>query len=187
MPLLNVNMPCPLLFWLVFIGLFHCRASSPAHYTLSNLSVPPPTHAMTSPGLNDVSRDNISLIITQCLGLPPLYSHPTIPLSVHYTLKLFYRPQKPPFTLCSGRSRQPILIAFSRTPILLLLCSSGDVEVNPGPAVPSSTPMPQALSFDYFCNRNSLGFMHVNIRSLLPKFVLFTALALCQPGYSSCV
>uniref|UniRef100_A0A8C7M5K3 Reverse transcriptase domain-containing protein n=3 Tax=Oncorhynchus mykiss TaxID=8022 RepID=A0A8C7M5K3_ONCMY len=47
----------------------------------------------------------------------------------------------------------------------------------PGPAVPSSTPIPQALSFDDFCNRNSLGFMHVNIRSLLPKFVLFTALA----------
>ncbi|KAM9414442.1 uncharacterized protein ACWYII_023767 isoform 2-T4 [Salvelinus alpinus] len=177
MPLLNVNMPCPLLFWLVFIGLFHCRASSPDHYTISNLTVPPPTYAMTSPGFNDVSRDNISLIITQYLGLPPLYSHPTIPLSVHYSFKLFYRPQKLPFTLCSRSSRRPILIAFSRTLILLLLCSSGDVEVNPGPAVPSSTPIPQALSFDDFCNRNSLGFMHVNIRSLLPKFVLFTALA----------
>jgi hypothetical protein len=43
--------------------------------------------------------------------------------------------------------------------------------------VPSSTPIPQALYFDDFCNRNSLGFMHVNIRSLLPKYVLFTALA----------
>ena len=31
-------------------------------------------------------------------------------------------------------------------------------------------------SFDDFCNRNSLGFMHVNIRSLLPKFGLFTSL-----------
>ena len=49
--------------------------------------------------------------------------------------------------------------------------------MNSGPAVPSSTPIPQALSFEDFCNRNSLGFMHVNIRSLLPKFVLFTALA----------
>ena len=88
---------------------------------------------------------------------------------------LFYRPQKPPFTLCSRRSRRPILIAFSHT--LILLFSSGDVEVNPGPAVPSSTPIPQALSFDDFCNRYSLGFMHVNIRSLLPKFVLFTASA----------
>ena len=115
--------------------------------------------------------------ITQYLGLTPLYSHPTIPLSVQYTLMLFYRPQKPPFILCSGRSKQPIIIAFSRTLILLLLCSSGDIEVNPGPAVPSSTPIPEALSFDDLCNRNSLGFMHVNIRSFLPKLVLFTALA----------
>ena len=89
-----------------------------------------------------------------------------------------YCAQKPaPFTFCSERTRRPVLIAFSRTLNLLLLCSSGDVEVNPGPAVPSSTPIPQALSFVDFCNRKSLGFMQVNIRSLLPKIVLFTALA----------
>ena len=112
------------------------------------------------------------------LGLPPQFSHPTIPLSVHYALNLFFRAQKPaPFPLCSERSRRPVLIAFSRTLILLLLCSSGDVEVNPGPVAPSITPIPQALSFVDFCNRKSIGFMHVNIRSLLPKIVLFTALA----------
>uniref|UniRef100_A0A8C7E0X5 Reverse transcriptase domain-containing protein n=1 Tax=Oncorhynchus kisutch TaxID=8019 RepID=A0A8C7E0X5_ONCKI len=72
---------------------------------------------------------------------------------------------------CPQRSRRPVLIAFSRTLILLLLCSAGDVEVNPGPACP------QAPSFVDFCDRKSLGFMHVNIRSLLPKFVLLTALA----------
>ena len=132
---------------------------------------------MPSPGLN-VSRDNISLIITQCLGLPPMYSHPTIALSVHYALNLFYCAQKPaPFTLCSERTRRPVLIAFSFTLILLLLCSYGDVEVSLGPAVPSSTPIPQVLSFVDFCNRKSLGFMHVNTRSLLPNCVLFTALA----------
>ena len=43
--------------------------------------------------------------------------------------------------------------------------------------MPSSTPIPQELSFVDFCNRKSLGFMHVNIRSLLTKFVLCTALA----------
>ena len=146
MPLLNVNMPCPLLFWLVFIGLFHCRASSPAHYTLSNLLVPPPTHAMTSPGFNDVSRDNISLFITQYLGLPPLYSHPTIPLSVHYAFNLLYHAQiSAPLALCSECTERPVLLAFSHTLNLLLLCSSGDVEVNPGSAVPSSTPIPQVL------------------------------------------
>ncbi|XP_055783553.1 uncharacterized protein LOC129858393 [Salvelinus fontinalis] len=177
MPLPNINMPCPLLAWLVIIVLFHCRASSPAQYALTNHVVPPPTYAMTSPGLN-VSRDYISFIISQCLGLPPMYSLPIIPLFVHYVLNLCYRAQKPaPFTLCSERARRTVLIAFSRTLTLLLHCSSGDVEVNPGPAVPSSTPTPQVLSFVDFCNCKSLGFMHVNIRSLLPKFALFTALA----------
>ena len=45
------------------------------------------------------------------------------------------------------------------------------MEANPGLACP------QALSFVDFCNRKCLGFLHVNIRSLLPKFVLLTALA----------
>jgi hypothetical protein len=99
-----------------------------------------------------------------------LYPHTIIPLSVHYALNLFYRAQKSaPFILCPQRIRKPVLIAFSRTLILLLFCSSGDVEVNPGPA------FPQALSFVDFCKRKSLGFMHVNIS--LPKFVLLTALA----------
>ena len=93
MPLPTVNMPCPLLFWLVIIALFHCRASSTAQYALIYPLVPPPTHVVTSLGLNDVSRDNISLIVTQCIGLPQLYSHPTIPLSIHYALNLFYRAQ----------------------------------------------------------------------------------------------
>ena len=98
-----------------------------------------------------------------------------MPLSVHYALNLFYHAQKyAPFVLRPQRTRQPVLIAFSRTHILLILRLSGDVQVHPGPAVPSSTPIPQALSFVDFCNRKRHGFMHVNIRSLLPKFTLFT-------------
>ena len=92
MPLPNINMPCPLLSWLVITVLFHCRAYSPAQYALTNHVVPPPTYAMTSPGLN-VSRDYISLIITLCLGLPPMYSLPTIPLSVHYAMNLSIVPR----------------------------------------------------------------------------------------------
>ena len=100
-----------------------------------------------------------------------MYSHPTLALSVHYALNLYYCAQKPaPFNLCSERARRPVRIVFSRTHILLLLCSSGDVEVNPGPAAPRTTPIPQARSVDDFCNRKSLGFMHVNIISLLPEF-----------------
>jgi hypothetical protein len=102
MPLPNGNMPYSLQFSLVIIILFHCRASSPAQYVLANPFVPPPTHAVTSPGLNGVFRDNTSLIVTECLGLSPLYSHPTTPLSVHYALNLFCRTQKhAPLTLCS--------------------------------------------------------------------------------------
>ena len=121
---------------------------------------------------------HVQCLHNQCLGLPPMYSHPSLPLSVHYALNLCYRAQKPaPFTLCSERATRPVRLAFSHILILLLLCSSGDVEVNPGPVVPSFTPTPQVLSFVDLCNRKSLGFMHVNIRSLLPKFALFTALA----------
>ena len=61
--------------------------------------------------------------------------------------------------------------ASHHTLILLPLCSSDDLEVNPGPVCL------QALSFVDFCNRKSIGFMHVNIRRLIPKFALFTALA----------
>ena len=162
-------MPSILLFRLVVIVLVYNGAPSSTLHTSDTSFVPPPTHAVTSPITTSKSRDTTSLIITQCLGLPPLYLHPTIPLSAHYALNLFYHVQKSaPFILCPQHMRRPVLIAFSRTLILLLLCSSGDVEVNPGPVCP------QVLSF---VEPKSLGFIHVNIRSLLPKFVLLTALA----------
>jgi hypothetical protein len=78
MPLSNVNMPCLLLSWLVLIVLFHCRALSPAQNALDSSFIPPHTHAETSSGLTSACRDETSLIVTQRLGLPPLYSHPTI-------------------------------------------------------------------------------------------------------------
>ena len=145
-------MPCLLLFRLVVV-LSHCRAPSPAQHALDSYFVTNPTHGETSPDLAGGSRDASSIIVTQCLGLPPLYSHPTIPLSVHYALNLFYHAQKSHFILCSECTRRPVRIAFSRTLILLLLCSTGDVEVNPGPVAPSITPIPQVLSFIDFCNR----------------------------------
>ena len=60
MPLSNINMPHPLLFWLVITVLIQCRASSPAQYALTNHVVPAHTYAMTSPGLN-VCIETISL------------------------------------------------------------------------------------------------------------------------------
>ena len=142
-------MPC-ILFRVVIIVLFYCGAPSPTHHASENSFVPPPTHVVTSPSITGASRDATSLIITQCLGLPPLYTHPTIPPSVRYALNLSYHAQKSaPFILCSQRTRGPVMIAFSHS-LILLLCSSGDVEVNPGPVCS------QVLSIVDFCNRRSL-------------------------------
>ena len=127
MPLPNVNMLCLLLFTLVIV-LFHCRAPSPAQHALDSYFVPHPTHAEPSPGLTGASRDTTALIVTQCLGLPQLYSHPTMPLSVHYALNLIYHAQKSsPFILCSQHTRRPVLVAFTLT--LLLLCSYSSVAL----------------------------------------------------------
>ena len=117
-----------------------------------------------SPSITCTSRDATSLIVTQCVGLPPLYPHHTIPLSAYYALNIFYHAQKSaPFILCPQRTRRPVSIAFSHT-LMLFLCSSGDVEVNPGPACP------QALSLVDFCNRKSLGFMLTSEASSLSLF-----------------
>ena len=67
--------------------------------------------------------ETLSLIITQYLRLPQLYSHPTKPLSVHYALNLFFRAQKPGLVLLSV----PNALDDQFLPVL---CSPGDVEVN---------------------------------------------------------
>ena len=75
-----VNMPCILLFRLVIIVLVYNGTPSSTHYTSDTSFVPPPTHAVTSPIITSLSRGTTTLMITQCLGLPPLYPHPTIPV-----------------------------------------------------------------------------------------------------------
>ena len=63
-------------------------------------------------------------------------------------------------------------LSLSRTLIILLLIISGNVHVNPGPPVTASLPTgPQYdLCFTDFCDRNGLGFLHINARSLLKHF-----------------
>jgi hypothetical protein len=103
-----------LLFRIVIIVLVYWGAPSSTVHATDTSFVPPPTHAVTSPSINSVSRDSTSLIITQCLGLPPLYPHPTIPLSAHYVLNLFYHAQiYAPFILWQQRTRRPVLLTFS--------------------------------------------------------------------------
>uniref|UniRef100_A0A3B1JMQ8 Reverse transcriptase domain-containing protein n=1 Tax=Astyanax mexicanus TaxID=7994 RepID=A0A3B1JMQ8_ASTMX len=54
--------------------------------------------------------------------------------------------------------------AFRRILIILLLLISGNVHPNPGPAFDTTS---SQLLFNDFCDRKSLGFLHVNICSLL--------------------
>ena len=113
MSLSNVNMPCIVLFRCCIIVLVYNGPPSSTLHTSDTSFVPPPTHAVTSPSITSMSRDATSLIITQCLGLPTLYPHPTIPLSAHYAQNLFYHAQKSaPFILCPQRTRWPVLIAY---------------------------------------------------------------------------
>ena len=101
---------------------------------------------------------------------------PILPIGLdRFTTRI---PADPSRLVCRRNCTKGLQQTSSVALILLLLCSSGDVEVNPGPATPSSTHISQALSFVDFCNHKGLGFMHVNIRRILLKFVLFTLLAL---------
>lgn len=56
-------------------------------------------------------------------------------------------------------------IAFTRILIVLILIMSGNVHVNPGPV--HANPAISRLTFRNLCDRKSLGFLHVNICSLL--------------------
>ena len=53
-----------------------------------------------------------------------------------------------------------------------MLLTSGNVHPNPGPSNGDATPITTNLTFNDFCDRKSLGFLHVNIRCLLPKIDL---------------
>ena len=58
-----------------------------------------------------------------------------------------------------------------RALIVLLLMISGNVHVHPGPSTVASpnSDLCSDICFTDFCSRKSLGFLHVNTRSLLPK------------------
>ncbi|CDR00749.1 unnamed protein product, partial [Oncorhynchus mykiss] len=58
------------------------------------------------------------------------------------------------------------LPVLCRALIVLLLMVSGNLYVHPGPSVASPN---YDLCFTDFCSRKSLGFLHVNTGSLLPK------------------
>lgn len=57
--------------------------------------------------------------------------------------------------------------SFSRSLILLLLLVSGNINVNPGPQ--SSENLIHLSTSAAMANRNGIGFLHMNARSILPK------------------
>lgn len=168
-------MSCFLLFLLSFTTLFSCRIFNPLCFNYANsfiLTTEPGTS-----GIFDLFRDAISFFTTLHLGLPQLNTYTAISIASYTALQLGYYDLIPSSLYNATRqSKRPVLKAMCHTLIFLLLCSSGDVELNPGPKTPSAFSESQAISFTDFCDRKSLGFMHINIRSLLPKLDLLTAL-----------
>jgi len=62
-----------------------------------------------------------------------------------------------------------VSIKKKRCLVFLLLLLSGNVQPNPGPPSSSSSSSQIAIPAD-FKSRSGLGFIHLNVRSLLPKF-----------------
>lgn len=114
-------------------------------------------------------RDVSSFWITKTFGLPtPHVTHFT-PV---YSLMLLQQLYCPTLLTVSNSSvkdkqRRSSGTVLCRVLIILMLFISGNVHPNPGPA--SDDPTTTNLSFKEFCECKSLGFLHVNICSLLPK------------------
>lgn len=137
----------------------------------------PPHQGETMP-FPSLCRDVISFTVTLLLGLPVWNILYIIPMLACLSLKqlchgLPSTPIKKPLS-CVQLSKRT---EYSRDFIILLLMISGNVHLNPGPGVSpgndyvsfSHLSDAEMLTFNGFCNRKSLGLMHLNIRSLLPK------------------
>lgn len=162
---------------LACIVLLYCNLFNSAQYTLFNPFTSPPTFSKTRTDPL-IHRDDTSFFITQRLGPPSQYTHFIIPLSTHSAFNILYSTKLLPLPIYGANyTRRPILNSLCRILILFLLSSSGDIESNPGPSVNTAVPILNGFSYADFCNRKNFGFMHINIRSLLPKLDLFTALA----------
>ena len=65
----------------------------------------------------------------------------------------------------------PNTSSLCRVLIVLLLILSRNVHANPGPVIAPTISSVEShdLCFKDFCARNNLGFLHANVRSLVPK------------------
>lgn len=164
----NISMSRSLLLLIFTIALLHCKSS--IHHVPGSSVFSIPLFSITSSDLTVFSRDTIAFIVTQCLGSPPFHIQAVISLLVPKSLYSLYYVHNPiPLFYFPKCTKRPVFIAISRALILLLLFSSGDVQLNPGPVTSVENLTSHIFSFDDFCNRKIFGFMHINIRSLLPK------------------
>lgn len=131
-------MLCFLLFLLSFTALLSCRLLNPLCFNYANFNYF--TLLTTEPGTSGIFylyRDAFSFFTTLHLGLPQLKTYTAISLASHTALQLVYYDLMPiSLYNATRRSKRPVLKAMCHTLIFLLLCSSGDVELNPGPENP---------------------------------------------------
>ncbi len=117
------------------------------------------------------NRDYVSLLLTLSLGLTSIASLIFPPLPACYVMDLLCNTILLPCNLpASAKCKHNDSSSLCRKLIVLLLIISGNVHVNPGPVIASSAALhSNDLCFNDFCSRNNMGFLHVSVRSLVPK------------------
>ena len=146
-----------------------------------------PTTAFNGVGTLDfrlLHRDAPTFWITLNTGLPslsvsysPLYY---FILLQQFTVSCLPIPAKLSMKQNSTTQKECLGFAFRRIVIILMLFISGNIHPNPGPdtaihAVPTAIHAVPNLTFSDFCDRTCMGFLHINIRSLLPKLDLLNS------------
>ena len=126
-------------------------------------------------------RDSASLMILQTFGLMPDRFSVTLALLscfiMRTLIKIIALPNKLHTTVLLKQHYCSSSDVLCRALIILLLMISGNVHIHPGPSsdvlsgvvFPTDRVASKNICFDDFCNRNNLGFLHVNARSILPK------------------
>ncbi|XP_031704084.1 uncharacterized protein LOC116383988 [Anarrhichthys ocellatus] len=156
-------------FWLTIIFLLWITSAHPtclsSRYTQETAIL---SNGIGTLGFSLSTRDISSFWFTKTFGLPTWFVTKLIPLYSYMLLQQFHDSSlistKPSL---KDKHMQHFSTVLRRVLIILMLFISGNVHPNPGPAIHG--PTVSNLSFNDFCDRKSLGFLHVNICSLLPK------------------
>ena len=117
-------------------------------------------------------QDSDSLLVTRSFGLPSHSNQLSPALYSCYLMKLLYN-----IIFLSSDAHSNVrnqhcraLPVLCRALIVLLVLISGIVNVHPGPSTSPNSYLCSDICFTDVCSLQSLGFLHINTRSLLPKF-----------------